>query len=153
MIYAMKIPPGSVNKAYIYQPETIVVTLIMLSLKAVEPMDPISAMVGFPVKWMSEQGRTYFISLYAKPTFDESGKVVTAYNPETKMHYPVVAENIKDTRIGRTILKRFHSTPYTMFGDQGEYPKTFYYNGKLYSFVFNSVQPIITQVIKEEDIL
>ena len=117
------IPKKPLSEMYIYRPESIIVKTIITLPEAVEPQDPISAMVGFPVKWKTKQGNYYIVDFFSEPIFDEDMKMMLHEHKEYPHTYPGVKRDLASTRIGRELKSQFHSTPCTLHGNQDMYPK------------------------------
>lgn len=138
---------------YYYQPEIIIVKTVISPMVKVEDSDPISAFVGFPVKWKTPQGYTYLVQFFSEPHLDESNKVKILYSETNDIYYPSVKRLLTKTRIGRDVLKSFHSTPYTFYGDKGVYPKLFVREGRIYSFISNSDTRMIDLIVSEKPLV
>jgi hypothetical protein len=126
---------------FLYRPEGLCAKVHVLPMKAVTANDPISAFVGFPAQWKTPDGNTYMLEFYSNCKKNSDGVLQTTYNETEKLHYPLITANSRimhRTLIGRDLLKRFHSTPYTYFGTQQYYPSTFYYNKKVFAFSRNT---------------
>ena len=141
------------DPGFIYQPEMVVIKSIITLPVAVEPSDPVSAMAGFPVKWKTPQGHTYLVGFYSEPYFNEKGDINLFQSEGDGHFYPGVKRKVVKTRLGRELLRKFHSTKYTIYGNQDIHPKQFYFEGKAYSFIRNSDSRMVDLTLDEKVLL
>jgi hypothetical protein len=152
-IFIITLQENQISSQYIYRPIEIAIKTILWPMVEAKSNDPISAMVGFPVKWKTPPGNTYLIGVFAEFIYDENGKVKVSRNEELNFSYPWAKVDLNETHLGRDILRKFHDTPYTFMGNKDVYPKLMIYEGAAYSLYTNSKERMINRVIEEQILL
>lgn len=139
---------------YIYRPDEIIIQIRMLALEEVHPDDPISAALGFPVKWKTKDPLSYVVDMYSEPRLDESGNPRIERDPNRRFSVAVADKVLSEVRLGRDLMRIFHDSPYTYFGKTlGSVPNLFVINGNVHTFYSNSSTRIVDSFADEENLL
>lgn len=134
-VYRMTLS-GTGLERFPYVPEQILVALNIGTVVAAKPADPISALVGFPVKWQSVPANTASVRLFDTPAKLTKGPLEIATVADDYV-YPAGWRSMDQTTMGTQILATLYATPYTLWGANRGIPSRIYYNGNAYGFSSN----------------
>ncbi len=137
---------------YIYKPFDIAIRVSFNELVKVKDNDPIHALLGNDIGWTTDGYNSFVVSPMGGITLDESGKP-KIFQTEDGRDSLMLWRYLKETHIGRDILRTFHSTPYTFQGDSDDYPHIIYHDNVAYTFSSNSNTFIASQYLDEPYLL
>ncbi len=127
------------NQTYIYQPNEFVAFVSFNSgLEKVSLDSPVRALIDKDITWQTKGFNSYRIHFYAGDLDKEEDGSVKLYVGKNGKKGARARHELSETQFGRSLYKAFHSTPYTLWGEQDSYPNVIYYSGTVYSFVSNS---------------
>lgn len=137
---------------FIYKPFDIAIRVSFNELVKVKDNDPIHALLGIDIGWTTYGHNSFVVMSMGGITLDESGKP-KIFQTEDGRDSLMLWRYLKETHIGRDILRTFHSTPYTFQGDSGDYPHIIYHDNVAYTFSSNSNTFIASQYLDEPYLL
>lgn len=138
---------------YIYKPTEFAIQISFNSLVKIDVQDPINALMGEPLSWKTNGNNSYFVKVLSGLVHDENGGLKFTVNENNGQKYILSYRNMGETHLGRDILRTYHSTPYTFFGSNDQYPSVIYYNGMAYTFLSNSNTYIASHYLDESYLL
>ena len=139
-LYHFKQPnQTTLNQTYIYQPDEFVALVSFNNgFAPVSINSPVRALVDKDIAWQTNGIDSYRIHFYAGNLGKEENGSVKLFDDKNGKKWVSVRNELSETQFGRSLYKVFHSTPYTLWGEQSSYPSVIYYDGTVYSFVSNS---------------
>ncbi|PSW20609.1 hypothetical protein C9I98_07085 [Photobacterium sanctipauli] len=152
VLYFENVDGKALPDAFIYQPNEFVLNVQFTPFKQVELQDPISAIIGQPIKWETRGYHSFYVGAWGGVFKTDDGSLDIRTN-EHNYTYAAASKDLMQTRFGRDVMRIFHSTPYTLFGSADLHPKAVYYNGELYSFISNSRNHMVSYKIDEQNVL
>lgn len=135
-IYRMVLGGQVLASRYPYLPEQFLVAVNIGEVEAVTSTDPISALVGFPVKWKTQQGNSASVRMFDKPALLTRGALEIARDSNGFVS-PVGWRSMDHTTIGTQIIATLYASPQLIWGAQRGLPNRIFYNGHAYGFISN----------------
>ncbi|PKH06352.1 hypothetical protein [Moritella sp. Urea-trap-13] len=143
----------TLNQTYIYQPDEFVALVSFNNgFAPVSVNSPVRALVDKDIAWQTKGTDSYRIHFYAGDLSKEEDGSVKLFNTKNDKKWVHVRNELSETQFGRSLYKIFHSTPYTLWGEQSSFPSVIYYDGTVYSFVSNSRTRLASYTMDVPDI-
>lgn len=133
---------------YVYKPSDFALQIGFNRLVEVKETDPVNALLGENIGWKTNGSNSYYVQVFSELEHESDGSVKRVYNKKDDEWYMRVRREISRTHLGRDIMRTFHSTPYTLFGNSDQYPKVIYYDDVIYSFSSNSNTYLASEHLK-----
>lgn len=153
MVYLLENTNGyPLPERFIYAPDQVVMHAQVTNIEKVDPNDPTGAFLGFQPAWQTALGNTFLVNFYSEPVFDDDGDLII-HTGDNGFRYPAVNQKMEGTYFETVLAKAFHSSRYTLSGNQDVHPKRFFFDGGSYSFVSNSDTAMIDNLLLVPDAL
>ena len=123
----------SLGDRFIYQPDEFAFFVNLLQPVEVSENDILPLLIGEPLKWKTPEPNAYPHMFMSEFNYNDAGEVKTVVTDED-IALISARRNMIHTEMGRHLMREFHSTPYTISGDDTLYPKQFYHNGGVYRY-------------------
>lgn len=138
MAYRMTGSPESpLSSDFTYAPTDVILIARAKELEAVEPNDPLRALLTFKPAWKSSGPDGFRFSVFSEPTLDDSGNLMLHKDGgghDGSFPLPRASGALSGTNLGIALKTAFHTTPYTFGGEKTYREHMLYYNGQGYSF-------------------
>jgi len=146
-IYYLK-STENIASRYAYRPQEFIAILILSDVVEVKEDDFYTSLLGYDVKWKSEEGHKYILHLSAGIKYDDQNNMVFGEDGKT----PKALYWLNPTRIGRDMMRAFYNDPFSIYGTSESFPKQVFHNGEIYSFQSNSNHMMINEIIIENEL-
>lgn len=122
---------------FTYQPDEFGFFVNLLPPVEVTETDILPLLIGEGLKWKTPEYNSAPHFFMADFNRDEENQITTVF---TKDDIELLSANryMFETEMGRHLLRDFHSTPYSMYGNDTLYPKMFFHNNGVYRYLLKS---------------
>lgn len=116
---------------FVFQPDEFGFYVNLLPPVEVSENDILFLLIGEELKWKTPPSHSYVHFFMADFNRDETGRLQTIIG-DGDIELLDANRLMTSTEMGRHLMRDFHSTPYSIYGNGSLYPRLFFHNGGVY---------------------
>lgn len=148
-LYRMQRKAETDTSQFIYAADDVAIYFSDFEIVAPEKTQLIDSLAtGFNVAWRTHYNNDAGIYILQNPKLNEENKINITYVDNKPSNWSVHGDGrFFKTDFGHTFLRDVYKTPYMLFGAANSYPQIAFYNGTVYSYIFNDIPNAFNRVV------